>query len=176
MKKLSVPKTIIKIWNIAFDIIFYVILALVTGAVILHLCGWRLYSVTTGSMSPTYPIGSMLIVRPTDFSELQTGDVITYNISETTVVTHRIYSIDADKQTVITKGDANQTSDSYDVNAQNIIGKVVFSVPYLGFATTILSTQKGMFFLLGIAAALFIFSIGRRLYNSTIDQNEKNPS
>ena len=63
------------------------------------------------------------------------GDVISYKINNDTMVTHRIYSIDEKKQTVVTKGDANEKVDTAEVKSNQIVGKVAMSIPLIGYIT-----------------------------------------
>jgi signal peptidase I len=50
-----------------------VALPLATFLVSLWLKGWQLVTVQSGSMAPTYPIGSLLVVEPIDASEVRVG-------------------------------------------------------------------------------------------------------
>lgn len=63
-------------------------------------------------MEPDIPVGSVVIVKDVMPKNLKTGDVITYQISEGTMVTHRINSIDKDKEEIVTKGDVNDVADA----------------------------------------------------------------
>ena len=58
------------------------------------------------------------------------NDVITYHAKDNTYVTHRI--VDINQDTIITKGDANNTSDE-PINEKDIIGKIVMKFSILGF-------------------------------------------
>ena len=51
------------------------------------LFGWKLYSIQTGSMEPSYPVGMMIFVEPVGFDQLESGDVVTFVKSDNTVVT-----------------------------------------------------------------------------------------
>ncbi len=54
------------------------------------LFGYQVYVVETGSMIPTLPVGSTILVRQLGEDELpQVGDVVTYN-HLSVAVTHRI--------------------------------------------------------------------------------------
>ncbi|MCB1280791.1 MAG: signal peptidase I, partial [Salinibacterium sp.] len=48
-------------------------------------------TILSGSMTPTYPIGTLIIVKPVDPDTLAIGDTITYQIEsgKPEVVTHR---------------------------------------------------------------------------------------
>ena len=51
--------------------------------------------------------------------------------NEDTVVTHRV--VKKEEGTFITKGDANKNADPIPVAKSQIIGRVVFCLPYLGY-------------------------------------------
>lgn len=99
------------------------------------LVGYKTYSVQTGSMEPVIHEGSMVYVREcNDFSEYGVGDIVTFSdIGETKSFTHRIVAIDETNQTFTTKGDANDATDIEPTEAMFAVGKVEFSVPYLGY-------------------------------------------
>jgi signal peptidase len=93
-------------------------------------------TVLTGSMTPTIPVGSIVLVRPADPGTLRVGDVATYQPKAATAefITHRIVKIDdsTTPTTFIFKGDANRGADINPISAQQVRGKVWFHVPYLG--------------------------------------------
>lgn len=105
------------------------------------------YIVLTGSMTPTIPPGAIAFVMRTS-DELKIGDVITFikpdDLKEN--VTHRITSVeDIDgKITYRTKGDANNASDLWKVPSGFVRGKVLFSIPFLGFAVNFAKTRTGV--------------------------------
>ncbi|NLW88900.1 MAG: signal peptidase I [Clostridiaceae bacterium] len=96
--------------------------------------GFRLYSIESGSMDPTLEIGSIILVRrPSDSSALEINDIITYRVTETAVVTHRIIDIILlEDQTVAyqTKGDNPMNSpDRNPVLPEQIEGVFILKVP-----------------------------------------------
>src|SRR3546814_8282824 len=53
-------------------------------------------TVLTGSMSPAIPPGSIVLVKPTDPSTIEAGEVITYQAEpgKAAYVTHRVVEVD----------------------------------------------------------------------------------
>ena len=98
--------------------------------------GLQLLAVTSGSMAPSIPTGSMVGVRPVPASDLKIGDVITFVNLNTPdlLVTHRIVGLDLrDGQTMLTtKGDANDAVDALSAPASRAVGRVEFALPLLG--------------------------------------------
>lgn len=101
------------------------------------LFGARPYVVYSGSMEPEIPTGAVVFTKEEDFSP-KIGDIITFHNGDT-VVTHRI--IKKENSIFITKGDANKTADPVPVKASQIIGRVVFYLPYLGYVIHFLKAR-----------------------------------
>ncbi|MFI5428338.1 signal peptidase I [Aeromicrobium sp. UC242_57] len=83
------------LWRALVWAVLLVLVIVLLGAVVVpRLAGATPYSILTGSMTPAYPPGTLVVVKPTDIQSLSTGDVITYQLrsGESTVVTHRIVS------------------------------------------------------------------------------------
>ncbi|KKR68563.1 MAG: Type I signal peptidase [Microgenomates group bacterium GW2011_GWA2_40_6] len=158
--------------KIFFDVIYgviFVALIFIAGLVALSALniprGLRLYTVQSGSMMPTLPIGSLIISQSQ--KEYQAGDIITFksekdifvkNPKDTT--THRLVEIKNDKNLIsyITKGDANNTPDANTLSPDLVLGKTVFSFPFLGFPVAFGRTQTGLIVMIVIPATLIIYS------------------
>ena len=55
------------------------------------------FVVLSGSMEPTYPVGSLVYVRSVDASELRVGDPVTFTLEgREAVATHRVIEVDAE--------------------------------------------------------------------------------
>ncbi|HET7182153.1 MAG TPA: signal peptidase I [Candidatus Limnocylindrales bacterium] len=111
------------------------LLPLTTFLVAVWLMGWQLQSVLTGSMSPTYPIGSLLVVGQVDAGDVRAGMAITFEDpgQPGRLVTHRIVALSPSGELqFITRGDANSTADALPVPARLVRGRVLWSVASLG--------------------------------------------
>ena len=75
---------------------------------------FRTLTVLTGSMTPTIPLGSVVLVVPVPIDEVRVGDVITYAIpvDDHRVVTHRVVEV-LEPGVVRTRGDANTADDPW---------------------------------------------------------------
>lgn len=127
--------------------------------------GFKLYTVQSGSMSPSIPVGSIVASKPVDV--YQEGDVITFvseeyrgvkNPKDTT--THRVVGVEEKDGQIVytTKGDANDTADTNPVTKNLIFGKTIASVPYLGYLVSYAKTREGLIILVIIPATLIIYS------------------
>lgn len=150
-----------KIWDVFTTLVVVLVVVLAILLVGVRAAGLQVYTVLTGSMQPDYPVGALVYVRPTDPADLQVRDVITFMANETTVVTHRIVEIvpeptDPDTLWFRVQGDANATPDTEPVHCRNVIGKVVFAIPLLGYVSTYIQQPPGMYVAMGGAAVLLI--------------------
>jgi len=100
---------------------------------------YKVYAVDSGSMTPTIPTRSAVVVRENQY---QVGQVITFTASGQTV-THRLVSISADGMAT-TKGDGNQTVDPWQIPTGQIIGGVVAAPRQLGYWLVYLKNPLGM--------------------------------
>jgi len=154
-------KTIKKIWNIISAVLVALAVLLAVALVGVRLVGLKPYVVLSGSMEPTYHVGSLIYVKSVDYRELKVGDPITYMIDKDTVVTHRIVEILPDEQDpevirYFTKGDANDTADGSSVHYRNIIGKPVFSLPGLGYLANYIQHPPGTYVAMAFGALLIL--------------------
>ena len=103
-----------------FIVTFVVLFAMLLVGV--KLFGIQVYTVLSGSMEPTYKVGSLIYVIDIDVSDLKEKDVITFKISENVVATHRIVEIvdEGNGKKFRTQGDANDFVDEGLVDSKNI--------------------------------------------------------
>jgi len=153
--------TIKRVWNWISGVLVGIVVLLVLALVGVRLVGLKPYVVLSGSMRPTYEVGSLVYVKSVDYRELKVGDPITYMISQDTVVTHRIIEVLVDEENpetlrFVTKGDANDQPDGASVHYKNIIGKPVFSVPYLGYVSNYIQNPPGMYIAIAAGAVLIL--------------------
>lgn len=127
--------------------------------------GIKVYTVQSGSMEPTIKTGSIIISKYEQ--SYAVGDIITFKPETERLIkkpkittTHRVIKIDTKDQKTIyrTKGDANNTEDSSSVSQDLILGKAVFSIPFLGYPLTFAKTQTGLIVLIVIPATIIIYN------------------
>lgn len=109
----------------------------------------------TSSMLPAIKPGSVVIIKKTN--TYKKGDIVTFK-SDPISTTHRIFKIiNRDgKDFFITKGDNNNAFDSYLTSPENIIGKVISIIPYLGILLTFLKTKLGISLLIFLPTLIII--------------------
>lgn len=105
-------------------------------AVVPRALGGASLTVLSGSMEPTYSPGDVVVPVPQD--SYAVGDVVTFQPTpgDPTLITHRVTRVlyGADGASYITRGDANGADDD-PIVADQIMGKVRYSVPYIGYVT-----------------------------------------
>ena len=115
--------------------------------------------VQSGSMEPSIKTGGLVIIKP--FSEYHIGDVIMFGEDTKTKVptTHRIVADEVRSGVFYytTKGDANEDPDPQQVKQSEVIGKVLFSIPYLGYVLDFAKKPMGFILLIGVPATLVVF-------------------
>jgi signal peptidase len=160
IKLKNLAKIILLIVAAAFFVVFLVFYRPVA------LLGDTYYEpVYTGSMEPAIPVGSIVIIKPVDPETLKIGDIICFQFSESTSVTHRIINIT--NEGFITKGDANEDPDTWTVQKENVIGKVTTTIPYIGYLGYFVRTPLGFITLVIIPASILIVLETRKIIIET---------
>lgn len=160
-------------WKLLRNIIYWlaiavlVVIAAVTAISALDILGGiKLYAVQSGSMAPAIPAGTLVVSKPAD--DYQVGHVITFKAEKDRLIknpkyttTHRVFEV---KETIlgqteyVTKGDANDTPDSKPVAEDLVLGKTIFSIPFLGYPISFAKTKEGLIILIVIPATMIIYS------------------
>ncbi len=124
-----------------------------------------LYTILTGSMQPKInPYDVIFDVSPTSPESLKVGDIITFKsdgkLTQGLVITHRIVKIDIKNGEYLyyTKGDYNISQDPTPAKYENILGKVLFTIPQLGRIQEFLSTKGGWLVVVIIPTLIIIIT------------------
>ncbi|MCY6371368.1 signal peptidase I [Clostridium ganghwense] len=124
------------------------------------LFGYKGLTVLTGSMKPQIQPGDVVIAKDINPEEIKEGDIITYRLNASTLVTHRVVEvINKDGQIQFkTKGDANNVEDAKLVTSQQLIGKNVYFISKGGSIAQFIRTPKGFVMIILIPVAVLIGS------------------
>ena len=125
-------------------IIILIIPIVLTIIIIYFVSGYFRYyalAIASGSMHPIFDRGSVVITEQVNdkydnYDKLKEGEIIAFK-AEKNVVVHRLIRIVnvGDEVYYYTKGDANKEEDNYLIKKENIIGIVIFKIPYIGYPT-----------------------------------------
>lgn len=140
----------------AVGVLTWAVLIVVLGAglalvALPRLTGWVPLTVTSGSMTPTYPVGSQVVVEPLDhpggIDEVSVGDVVTFmpHPDDPSLVTHRVVGIGSTtggEVVLTTRGDANTATDEGGIGQRELRGRVRYGVPLAGYEATMLDARE----------------------------------
>ena len=149
-----------------FKIIYYIFIAFIVIIAVLLIVSvfpitgnYKFLVVQSGSMEPTIKMGAILMTKPT--KDYKIGDIITFKNpeKEQELVSHRIVDLEVKngKTYYTTKGDANEDPDTGKVAKDEVVGKVLFSVPYLGFAVDFAKRPIGFALIIIVPSVIVIF-------------------
>ena len=116
-----------------------------------HVCGISFFRVKTDLMENDLHKNDFVIVKEVIDSELQVGDIIAYEVNDQV----RINKIVDKKEGYTTKFNQNYYPDIEKITMNEIIGKKIVSIPFLGIILDIL--QSKIISILVLLFLMFIF-------------------
>ncbi len=149
--------------GLSIGLLGLVILLGVAAIVVPAAAGATPMTVLTKSMEPTYPPGTLVIVKPLPVEDVSIGDVITYQIASgrPEVVTHRVVSIistsDGERR-FVTQGDNNAVPDALAVQPVQIRGEVWYAIPWIGYVNNLVTPELRSWLVPVIASGLFAYA------------------
>jgi len=134
--------------------------ALVAATLLPVLIGWRPYLISSGSVQPDVPAGSVVLADRDGTLSAAVGDVVLVHdpARPGSLLAHRVAAVRPDGG-LITKGDANAGRDTAPVPPASVVGRVRAVVPMLGTV----ERHRGQCALLALLAGLLIARSRRRL-------------
>jgi signal peptidase len=130
--------------------------ALVAGGPVLF--GMRSFAVLSGSMEPVLSTGDVAVDRTVSPREVRVGDVVTYVDPERQGrrITHRVRSVHiaGNRARFVTKGDANDAGERWEMSADGRLGRVTYRVPMVGYVLARLGDPRAKVALLVVPALL----------------------
>ena len=127
--------------------------------------GYTFFEVVSGSMSPTINTYDLVIVKVNE--NVKNDDIITF-YKDNTFITHRIIDY-KDDNNILTKGDANNTTDK-EITKDMIIGKVVYTIKEFGIIKRVLVNSKVM---ISLFITIILFSLAFSITNKKEEKHEK---
>ena len=171
IEQTETPRKGYRVFKVVKTIFIYVLAAAIIIAALLFaasatpsksLFGYRYYTVLTPSMEPTYRVGDMVFVKIENADNISVGDVITFNPSADgdAYLTHRVVEKLDDYQgsgvtCFKTKGDANDSDDSFLIDEERVIGTVKFGIPVLGYIVRFV--QLRWYFIVPLIILVIVF-------------------
>ena len=96
------------------------------------LLGLTPYAVASDSMEPTLSRGDLIFVRPATLGDVAEGNVIVFQY-DGSVMTHRVWSVEAGGDALRTRADASPSLDPFLVTGEELVGRAVYKLPLLGY-------------------------------------------
>ncbi len=131
--------------------------------------------VKSGSMEPNIMTGGIVLIREAPAYNI--GDIITFKGSGSDVpTTHRIVGTEVvgGKTFFVSKGDANEERDNDLVAPRTILGKVLFTAPYVGFLLDFSRKPLGFALLIGVPALLIVIDEIEKIWRAFRGLKKKN--
>lgn len=123
-----------------------------------RLLGYEIYNVTSGSMEPALPVGSVIYVQRVAPEAVKEGEIIAYYV-DGTVITHRVVENRFVEGEFVTKGDANDMEDISNTHYSDLVGIVKYHIPVLGDYLMVYSNQLTKVYLLTLACCGVLFNM-----------------
>ena len=138
--------------------ICYVIIGIYALVCVPMVTGAKPVVVLSGSMLPTYSVGTIIYYKQVPKEEIKANDVITFEMNSETLVTHRVVEIKNGEY--VTRGDNNNTNDGKTVPYENVKGKVDgLAIPIIGYGVQFINSNMWVFaIIIAILIAEFLLS------------------
>jgi signal peptidase len=119
--------------------------------------------VQSGSMEPTIMTGDIIFAVPQ--VKYFPNQIVTYRGVDGRVVTHRLIKQTGSDTNLsfVTKGDANRTEDADQIGLAQIIGKVVFTIPKMGFVVAYTRTPAGLILMVVVPVTIVAYDEIRKM-------------
>ncbi len=125
--------------------------------------------VQSGSMEPAIKTGSLILIRPAESYKI--GDIVTFRHRiNSTPTTHRIIDEKPGDGVWLftTQGDANESPDMRPVKETQIMGRVMFHIPYLGYIIEIARTPWGFMALIVLPVLIIVGDETKKIYREIV--------
>lgn len=162
--------------HIILSVLFYSIIAIclvvLVNKWVFHnddqsLFGYRAVCVLSGSMEDTLSVGDAVIIK--EDKSYFVNDIISFR-EGSEIITHRIVAIT--DSGFVTKGDANNTEDREIVRKENIIGKEVLIIPWVGYIRIAVMSPVGFIMILTGCCGLYLMNRSIEEREETEDEKE----
>jgi len=166
----------------SFKIFYYIVcvfIGLITILLIVSVFpvtgNFKVKVVESGSMESAIKTGSIITIKPEE--DYKIGDIVTFQATTKLkeLITHRIYDIQVTEgePRYITKGDANNAPDQKEVLQKDIIGRVVFHIPYLGYVVSFSKKPIGFILIIIIPAGIIVSDEIRKIWKEIVRLKNK---
>lgn len=144
IKHKRMTKRIFKYIILNILIVLFVINIILSFEENTHILGIYMFNIVSESMEPTLCKDDVVFVKKCKLSELQKGDIITFQQGDRRI-SHRITDIIKESGTIKfeTKGDNNEIIDPDQVEAGQVYGQVLFRIKKIGKVVAYIQNIRG---------------------------------
>lgn len=116
-----------------------------------------MFNIVSESMEPTLEINDVVISQKCEPSQLQIGDIITFE-QDGRIISHRILDITSTNSVIKfeTKGDNNEIPDPDIVDSGQVYGKVLFKIKRIGKIISYIQNVRGFINIAIFAVIVYI--------------------
>ena len=128
--------------------------------------GYQPMVVLSGSMEPALKTGDIVVVKKITPELIKEGDIITFQVAEDVIITHRVKEIVSTVGGVSfkTKGDANRIADGSLINGRQLLGSVIFRIPYGGHMANFIRSKWGFALLIVVPVIILFYSEVKKVF------------
>lgn len=129
---------------------------------VLFIIGFRFFIVSSGSMEPEIKTGSIAYVRKVSdkdefYDKLDFETVLTFRLSNGTVVTHKVIEFDENLDYIKTQSILPNSTEDAPISFDDVIGVVSFSIPLIGYLLMLL--KNWYFWVISILIIIMVIII-----------------
>jgi signal peptidase I len=114
----------------------------------------------SGSMEPAIHPGDVVMDEQIAPWEAKVGEIVTFRDpqNQSKLLTHRVVKMTDTGSSIkfVTQGDANNTQEHWQVPATGEIGRVIYTVPWVGHIAVFARTKPGWMLLIGLPLLLIL--------------------
>lgn len=140
-----------------------------------QVAGYQFYIIKSAAMSPEITDGSLALGRDTDPALITAGDIITFFSQDEpgSITAARVIEVSRqDGLKMLTTGESISAPVPRQVSADDVIGRVIGSVPYIGHLIDYAQTLEGLILLIFVPGILIIvFQMSKIIKYFTRDKN-----
>lgn len=185
-------KKVFKVFKKVFDVLCWVIIAVLVVSVIISFVskingsspsvfGYSIYRVSSGSMEPELEIGDIILSKAVDDPmSLKVGDVVTYKGSgelSGMFITHEIIvapQVENGEIMLQTKGIANEVPDS-PINCDRVVSVMISKIDFLAHFYNYFFSPWGLLTVIALIILIFIDELIVLLKTVTGNDTKKEP-
>jgi signal peptidase I len=123
------------------------------------LAGYQLFVMQDSGLNADINPGSLAVVRDVDPNVVAVGDIITYSTTPglQPTATMRVVEINRDEGLqFVTRGDDPDAVQTFPVDAADLVGRVILSIPYYGKMVDYVQTSQGLIMLIFVPGVIII--------------------